>query len=131
VALTRFSVPLHLKPHILVSPVEHDFGPVSIGLESSAQAFVIENVGTANLDIGTIAPNGRKAAAFVLTADSCSSQSPLAPTATCQFEAVFRPQSAGKKKATLDIPSNDPDTPVLSVPVQGRGKPAQGRGKRT
>ena len=105
-----------------MEPVEHDFGQVPVGLDSPAQLFVVTNIGTADLNIENIFLPGADPAHFGLTADGCSGQS-LAPSATCQFEAVFSPLSTGAKTASLDIPSNDPDTPVLGVPVQGFGTP--------
>lgn len=41
----------------------------------------------------------------------------LAPGRDCSFIVVFRSPTSGEKQADLEIISNDPDTPVLTVPI--------------
>jgi hypothetical protein len=38
-----------------------------------------------------------------------------------QFTLTFKPISVGGKSAYIEIRSNDPDTPLLEVPVSGSG----------
>jgi hypothetical protein len=40
---------------------------------------------------------------------------------SCTLDTVFLPTSGGIKGANLAIPSNDPNTPVFTVPLVGTG----------
>lgn len=50
--------------------------------------------------------------------DTCSNTE-IAPWHSCTLEVEFHPQSADPITATLSIPSNDPDTPVVTVSLKG------------
>ncbi len=86
-------------------------------------ALYIENHGIGYLQIGqvgrTIPPP------FFIDTDSCSNQeiapSWLNPSAPehCIIRLRFEPASPGVYSAQLEIPSNDPDTPLLTLAVTG------------
>jgi len=106
---------------ISVSPASKDFGTVGVG-SSSRATFTVTNSGEGTLKMGTLAINGTHASEFRIENDNCSNNSaPKGDTRT--FEVVFSPTSAGAKSANVAIPSNDPDTPTLNVPLTASGEP--------
>jgi len=107
-------------PNISVTPTSYNFGNINLGSSSSPQIFTVFNTGTGDLVIGTISFTGTDASQFGKQSDNCSGQT-LAPSFNCTVNAVFSPTSAGSKSANLAIPSNDPDTPTLNVPLSGTG----------
>ncbi|MEW6419944.1 MAG: choice-of-anchor D domain-containing protein [Nitrospirota bacterium] len=107
-------------PNISVIPISYNFGNVNVGSSSTPQTFTVSNTGTGDLIIGTISFAGTDASHFGKQSDNCSGQT-LAPSSNCTLQAVFTPTSAGSKSANLTIPSNDPDTPTLNVPLSGTG----------
>jgi hypothetical protein len=109
-----------LFPDISVAPTSHNFGNVNVGSPSAPQTFTISNTGTANLVISTLSITGTDASQFSKQNDNCSGQT-LAPATNCTVQVVFSPASAGSKSANLSIPSNDPDTPALNVPLSDTG----------
>ncbi len=102
---------------ILPSASYFNFGRVPVN-GSSSQSFTITNVGVTDLLIGDMALSGANLAEFSLGSDSCSLRS-LAPNASCSFMGAFTPQTPGYKTATLQIPSNDPDTPFAAITLAG------------
>lgn len=109
-------------PNISVSPAEHYFGNIPVW-GTVAETFTISNIAGNELEylnIGTISIEGTDAAAFILQNDTCSGQI-LAGGASCTIDVTFSPQDGGDRTATLSIPSNDPDTPILNVPLTGHG----------
>jgi hypothetical protein len=93
--------------------------PVYVG-SSKSQTFTVTNSGTADLVIGTLLITGTDASEFRIENDNCSGQT-IAPLGICTCDGVFAPTSEGKKSANLGIPSNDPATPTLNVPLSGTG----------
>jgi len=106
-------------PDIEVSPTSLDFGDVSAGSESDEQTVAIFNIGSENLEIGTITITGM-ADQFTIVNDNCSGQT-LAPGDYCTVGVKFTPTSTGEKTANLIIPSNDPDEPIVEVSLKGNG----------
>ncbi len=107
-------------PDISISPALHNFNAVNIGASSSAQTFEISNKGDADLLIDNIAINGTDAAEFVIQDNNCSGKT-VVPLGNCSLKAVFSPASEGSKSASIEIPSNDPDTPKLLIALDGTG----------
>ena len=112
-------------PDISVSPTSKDFGDVTVGSSSSAQTFTVNNVGTANLVVGTITITGVNANQFSKQNDNVSGQT-IAPGNSATLQVVFSPTSTGAKSAALSIPSNDPDEATVTVPLSGNGVAAPG-----
>jgi YD repeat-containing protein len=115
----------YVLSNISVSPASKAFGNVNVGSSSAAQTFIVSNTGQTNLYIKTITLTGSNPAEFRILNDNCSGKG-VAPSATCTVQAVFQPASAGAKSANLSIPSNDPDTPILNVPLSGTGVQSNG-----
>ena len=113
------------EPDISVSPTSHDFGNVTIGSTSAAKTFTVTNTGDADLVIDTITITDINASEFSIQNDNCSEQT-IIPSDNCTVDVVFSPTSAGAKSANLSIPSDDPDTPTLDIPLSGTGIEAKG-----
>jgi PKD repeat protein len=107
-------------PYIKVAPVSHDFDNVPVGGSSTAQTFVVSNIGIADLILGTISLNGADAAEYVKQNDTCSGVT-LLTSDTCTFEAVFSPATQGAKGGILNIPSNDLYDNPLEIQLSGTG----------
>jgi len=103
---------------VSASPDSYNFGPINTGGISEAETFTITNRSSPELSTGSITVTGAHAAAFTIQNDNCSGKI-LAPSEECTLQVIFSPASAGTKNANLDIPSDDPDTPVLNVPLSG------------
>jgi len=85
----------------------------------SSKTLMISNTGTETLTIDTINIAGPDASEFSIGAvDDCTNQS-LLPAETCTVDVVLTPKSPGLKNATLAISSNDPDTSIVNVPLEG------------
>ena len=108
-------------PNIDISPTSPDFGKVKLETTSSSQQFTISNVGNAVLNLSAISLIGTNAAEFSIDPNTCSSNQALASQETCTLEVVFSPTSLGDKTAEIEILSNDPDTPTLTVNLTGKG----------
>ncbi len=115
----------YVLSNISVSPVSYDFGNINVGSSSSAQTFIVSNTGQTNLYIKTITITGSNPTEFRIQNDNCSGKS-VYPSSNCTVQAIFSPTSAGSKSANLSIPSNDPDTPTLNVPLSGTGVQTNG-----
>jgi len=103
--------------------LEVPFGDVKEG-ESSEETVTVTNGGTADLVIGTVAFTDNLAAPFSIPAgmDTCSDTT-LAPSESCTITVQFAPTALVASDDTFDIPSNDPDTPSVTVAVSGTGVP--------
>lgn len=108
---------------ISVSPNVLDFGEAPIGIPSEPLRVTVSNTGNADLDVTGISTKGQHSSQFTLNEDTCSDRK-LLPSESGQVDVVFEPTSIGTKVATLSIPSNDADVPVLDVSLSGTGVPA-------
>ncbi len=107
-------------PDISASPASVDFGGIANGSSSSPVTVTISNNGTLPLNIGTALINGTDSSQFSIQTDNCSGQS-VSPSGSCTVDVFFSPSSLGAKSANLVVPSDDPDTPALPVPLSGTG----------
>ncbi len=125
VAVTDISSSSHIMtatlavyPDISVDPLLLDFGTVDPGKASPPQVVTIANSGRADLHIGSVGISGYSEGDFVIEADECANRT-IPPHETCVVEVSFSPLSQGGKVAVLTVPSNDPDTPEVSVDLKG------------
>jgi hypothetical protein len=102
-----------LYPIISATPANYDFGS-----QYSLQTFILTNNGSTNLTIGNITTAGPNTSDFIKTDDFCTGKT-VEPAGTCILKMAFSPQSAGVKNATLNIPSNDPNTATLNITLSG------------
>lgn len=107
------------SPDISVAPTAYDFGDVIMNESSRAQTFSITNMGSLDLLMGTVTIAGTNRTEFLLMDDNCSGRV-LQPAGRCTIGTVFIPSSAGVKSGYLRVTSNDPDTPVLDVSLEGK-----------
>ncbi len=103
------------QPNVAASPADVDFGPIHAGEISPSQTFTIANTGSLALVIGNVSLDN---SLYALQQDACSGLT-LAPSETCTVQVAFAPVLLGNSPGVLRIPSNDPDTPNLDVPLSG------------
>jgi hypothetical protein len=107
------------EQNVAVNPSEKDFQAVVTG-ERALQTITISNTGTADLVIGQLSLSGTDSAQFHKENDVCSGRT-ISPGSACAADAVFSPSSGGLKNATLSVPSDDPDSPVIDINLMGSG----------
>ncbi len=119
---------------IMIFPASYNFGTVSAGNSSISKTFTISNTGNADFEINSIIITGEGIAAclaigcpvistgsFILQRDNCSGQT-LVPSLNCTVDVSFSPILEGPMVASLRILSNHPDTPILDIPLSGKGQ---------
>jgi len=111
--LTGVAIPEY--PDITVSPPAVDFGPAQI-LTSATGQVKLHNWGRAILQVSS-ALTGGDLADFAITAGS--GPFAVAPGESAAVSFTFAPTTLGPKATTLRLQSNDPDTPVVDVPLSG------------
>jgi hypothetical protein len=105
-----------LEPDIAVEPSALDFSRARVGAATLASVQV-GNRGTGRLDVAArIEPEGQ--GFFVEAAPDF-----VRPRLAERLTVRFTPPARGRYAATLVLSSNDPDTPVLRVPLTGEGGP--------
>ena len=107
-------------PDIQVTPSLIDFGNVSAG-KTSEKRITVKNQGGVSLTLDTI---GSVVAPFVRSGGSCRDGQILIPNATCTVLVKFVPVADGIFTSSLDITSDDPDEPSVTVDLTGRSGPA-------
>jgi hypothetical protein len=106
--------------NISASPTQLDFGSITVGGHSSAQIVTLtETTGVSALSLGALSITGTNASEFAKVSDNCSSGSLL--LTNCMVQILFSPTSSGPKSANLIIPSNDANSPTLSITLLGTG----------
>ncbi|KPA18834.1 peptidase S8 and S53 subtilisin kexin sedolisin, partial [Candidatus Magnetomorum sp. HK-1] len=97
-------------PEISVTPVNMTFNDTWVGC-SETRELTIANSGTGTLEL---TPTVRHLA-FTITTDIL----PLPPGTSHQLSILFSPSDAGSANGELVFITNDPDTPVVIVPLYG------------
>lgn len=101
-------------PKISLQTTSVTFDPQFIGQTSPQQTVFVSNVGgvplTINLAQTTVSPG------FAFTQSGCNQ-----PIGTCIFFLTFTPTTAGVLNGALQIASDDPANPVVSVNLSGTG----------
>ena len=101
-------------PDISVTPLTYDFRNVKVKKSKSA-SFKVQNNGKADLLIST-SIKGTDVSMFTITSGGGVSKT-IKPGKTLTIKVSFKPTSAGSKSSTLEITSNDPDTPTIDIPL--------------
>jgi len=91
---------------------------LNFGADNQQKAFVIENIGTADLNIGAMNITGANSADFSISGDGCSSKT-LKPADICGAKITFSTTSTGRRNAVLNVPSNDAVVSNTTVALKG------------
>jgi hypothetical protein len=106
-------------PDLSTDPGAMSFGTVQSG-ETVLRSLVIANQGTVNLEIEKVSIAGANASEFEIITDDCSGNS-FAYAESGTVTIRFSPVNPGAKSAAVTIGSNDPDAPVIDVPLTATG----------
>ena len=113
-------------PSIQVSPSDFfDFGTVTLGNTPAPLEVKVTNDGTERLDISSISLSDSVNFSLNLNGGSnpCATASPALPVGeSCTIEVSFRPTQTDDFAATLEIASNDPDTPNFQLDLSGKSE---------
>lgn len=103
-------------PNIVVSPESIEYGHLVAGVESLADLVTIVNAGGGLLEIDDIGIYGQSNFTFdrPVTYDLENSEK-------VEFNVYYEPETFEEKSAYLYIISNDPDEPVVEIPIHGYG----------
>jgi len=104
----------NLTAEIAVAPEIVDFGDVAV-LEPAVEQVFITNVGKRDLEVDLTLEGGRGAYELAET------EAVIAADESLSIGIQFLPESFFDYEATLTIESNDEETPVYTVLIQGTG----------
>ncbi len=105
-------------PDIDVSLLSLDFGVVTVGA-TQTRTTTITNLGAADLTVIGFTVTG--SADFALNAAAPATPFTVAPGATVDVAVDYMASDEGSDAGALDIESDDPDEPVVSVSLAGTG----------
>ncbi|MFP4846072.1 choice-of-anchor D domain-containing protein [Winogradskyella sp. PE311] len=99
-----------------------DFGNVNTVAGTSAHTFTIQNQGTGDLNLTSLAPyitiGGTNAADFTLTSIPST---PIVASGSTTFQITFNPSADGLRTAFISIANNDSDEDPYNFNIQGTG----------
>jgi hypothetical protein len=95
----------------------------SQGSVSAPQWITLRNTGKRTLSLRSISLGGADANQFTFNRKHMPAA--LARGASASMKVSFAPTAAAVRGATLDIASNDPDSPVISITLRGLGTAGQ------
>jgi len=99
-----------------------DFGSADVTSEAAIRTFMIQNTGTAALNLTDVSPyvaiGGAHAADFLV---SLIPVTPVPSGSSTTLEVTFDPSATGARSATISIASDDPDENPYTFVIQGTG----------
>ena len=104
-------------PVISASPMSGNFTVTGLNIASSVTTVTIKNTGKSDLNISSVTITGPNASLFAVT-DTW--ESPLPSNESCTVGVIFTPDSTGTKSASLQIASDDPKKPLVTVKLTGK-----------
>jgi len=108
-----------VEPDIHVTPAGPvDFGEVIVGTTSDPKTITISNVGEYDLNVTAIELDD--AIDFFIESGNAT-PIVIAPDTSHNVNIVFTPQDTGDRYDDVQIYSNDPDNPTVTVALEGRG----------
>jgi hypothetical protein len=99
---------------ISLSPASLAFASQTVGTTSAPQQVTVTSAGSAPLAISGVTVSGDFA-----VSTTCTSLSPLPPSATCPIDVTFSPVLAGTRVGQISIASNDPAAATSTVSLTG------------
>ncbi|MCF7741091.1 MAG: choice-of-anchor D domain-containing protein [Candidatus Marinimicrobia bacterium] len=115
VPLSGAAVPV-AEPAISVSPINLDFGDIAVG-STEDLSVTVTNKGFSTLHLGDVAA---LATPYSIITDNVSG-AVLSAGDVAALTVRFSPTSPGVMNDSLDIPSDDPDQPLVTVSLSGNG----------
>lgn len=110
-------------PAISATPSSLNFGKLPAGTMNSSKSVTIKNNGLSDLVIDSMNISGTNAGDFTVNG-TCGTIQKGVP---CIINVLFAPQVANaKRNAILDIASNDPKKPTVSLKLSGQGSVSSG-----
>ncbi len=99
-----------------------EFGDAFLNYPPPTGRYMIRNtgIGCNGLSIQSVTIAGKNRSEFIIADNSCPAN--LKPFRRCSFDVSFSPVSPGPKTASLIISSDDPDTPVMNIPLAGNAE---------
>ena len=109
------------ETRVLLSPVSHDFGGVTVATTSAAVRFQGQNPGGSSLRVDAISIVGTDPGDFVIVpgADTCTGAT-LTAGGTCTLDVAFAPTATGARDATL-VATSTPGVGGGSASLAGIG----------
>ena len=104
------------EPDIEVSVSYINFGKINAISETDTKSVIVENIGTADLDISSITVTGSPIYSLTAITDSL-----LIPGQTGKFTITYDPETYETNTEVVSILSNDPDEPIVYVNITGDG----------
>jgi hypothetical protein len=111
------------KPQISVSEEGLSFGDTGQG-EVVSRVLTISNAGDADLNIKSMKVIGKAAKMYKILSDETGqkiSKVNLSPGQSITLEIQYNPTSIGSHDVTMQLKSDDPDTPIKEIPLDGNG----------
>ncbi|MGH2570529.1 MAG: choice-of-anchor D domain-containing protein, partial [bacterium] len=117
-ALALASTGRGVLPDIVIGPASQDFGDVVLG-SFALRSFTVGNSGSSALAVTGAAIAGADSADFSITRGAAPFA--LAPGESLAVEVRYEPSVLGPRIAALQLESDDPDEPVVDLPLAGTG----------
>ena len=106
--------------NIAIEPALVDFHPQFPGNSSDAESVTVENRGTAPLNVGQLTLAGDHPGDFEILTDEVS-ETAIEPLESGAVDIRFTPTEIGSRSAVLEVPSDDPDNPLVEIELFGEG----------
>ena len=111
------------SPDIDVSRPSVSFGAVDLGADSDSVDLIVTNLGTSLLSVDSVefrlAEEGMNEQ-FQVTGVPEMLPAMLGENESFTLGVSYHPRQDGRHRASLEIRSNDPDEPVVRIPLDGR-----------
>lgn len=108
-----------IQSEVTLSPASVSFPNTPVGGQSAPRTVTVENTGTADLHVSSVALAGPSPGSFSIVSLSCGG-APVPPGDSCTVSLRFTPRAKGPVSATLQIASDAPGSPDLAA-LSGRG----------
>jgi len=114
----------------VLPPTSYDFGKVTAGNSSAPLQVTISNTGTGPLNVTGIALNSPTGGPYTLAvgggAKPCGATTrTIAAADSCTVQVLFQPTTDGPFNATLQVSSNAPNAPTVSLAIAGSSERVQ------